>query len=188
MNKQPEITEATRQRFVEAFLALYKEKSIEKITVREITDRAGYNRITFYRYFESIYDLHDYIVRMMFTRLRPRILENVFKSGDPSVFASQITALQKEWGETLSVMLRPGFYERLPEEIRTDLLEQLCSAFELDRESVPVSYILDYYMNSIFTLLHRRLNDPEELSEEEFAELLWGILHEGVLRQLNNYR
>ena len=48
MNKQPEITAQTKQNFVDAFWELYKKYSIEKITVKQITDKAGYNRATFY--------------------------------------------------------------------------------------------------------------------------------------------
>lgn len=36
---------------------LMKEKSVEKISIREITDLAGLNRQTFYYHFEDIYDL-----------------------------------------------------------------------------------------------------------------------------------
>lgn len=46
MKKQPAATEQTRANLRAAFWSLYKEKPTGKITVREITDRAGYNRAT----------------------------------------------------------------------------------------------------------------------------------------------
>jgi len=188
MNKQPEVTEATRQRFIEAFLALYRDKPIERITVREISDAAGYNRITFYRYFNSIYDLHDNIVRMMYERIRPKILDGVFKSEEYSEFCTQVSTLKQEWGEYFRIMLKPGFYARVPEDIKEELLWHLCMEFGLKKETVQVSYILDCYMNSVLTLIYSWLSDPKGLSEEEFAEMLWGFLHKGVLQQLNLYR
>ena len=57
MKKQPEVTEQTRANLRQAFWELYGTKSIEKITIREITERAGYNRATFYLYFRDVYDL-----------------------------------------------------------------------------------------------------------------------------------
>ncbi|MCD7750028.1 MAG: TetR/AcrR family transcriptional regulator [Oscillospiraceae bacterium] len=51
MKKQPEVTERTRQRFLEAFWSLVREKPVAKISVSELTKRAGYNRSTFYEYF-----------------------------------------------------------------------------------------------------------------------------------------
>jgi len=188
MNKQPEATEATKKRFIKAFLTLYRDQPIEKITVREISDAAGYNRITFYRYFNSIYDLYDHIVRMMYERIRPKILEGVFKSEDLNGFCSQVSTLRQEWGEYFQIMLKPGFYARVPEDIKEELLGHLCTTFGLKKETIQISYILDYYMNSVLTLIHRWLSEPKGLSEDEFAGLLWGILHQGVLQQLNSYR
>ncbi len=60
MNKQPEITDATREALVNAFFQSAKKKSIDKVTIKEITDLAGYNRTTFYRYFEDVYALVEY--------------------------------------------------------------------------------------------------------------------------------
>ena len=47
----------TRENLIEAFWELYKDKPIEKITVKEITNRAGYNRGTFYAYFKDTYEV-----------------------------------------------------------------------------------------------------------------------------------
>jgi AcrR family transcriptional regulator len=63
MNRQPEITAQTRQNLIDAFWSLYCEKRIEKITVKEITIKAGYNRGTFYEYFVDVYDVFETIRR-----------------------------------------------------------------------------------------------------------------------------
>lgn len=47
----------TRKDFEEAFWRLYAKKSIERITVRELCEVAGYSRGTFYLHYTSIYDL-----------------------------------------------------------------------------------------------------------------------------------
>lgn len=50
MRKKPEQTEMTRSSFQNAFWILYEKRSIEKITVKDICNMAGYNRSTFYQY------------------------------------------------------------------------------------------------------------------------------------------
>ncbi|MBK1812195.1 TetR/AcrR family transcriptional regulator [Clostridium sp. YIM B02505] len=50
----------------EAFWSLYEEKSLDKITVKEITDKAGYNRATFYVHFDDINDALKYIEDRIF--------------------------------------------------------------------------------------------------------------------------
>ncbi|WP_303870476.1 TetR/AcrR family transcriptional regulator [Acetobacterium wieringae] len=47
----------TRQNLIDAFWLLYCKKNIEKITVKEICDVAGYNRSTFYVYFKDAYEI-----------------------------------------------------------------------------------------------------------------------------------
>lgn len=42
-----------------AFYELIKEKPMEKITVREIAERAEINKTTFYAHYETVYDLVD---------------------------------------------------------------------------------------------------------------------------------
>jgi len=61
MNKQPNITEKTKQTFVEAFCVLYSQKPVDKISIQEIAKKAGYNRCTFYQYFIDIDDLLHYV-------------------------------------------------------------------------------------------------------------------------------
>lgn len=61
MHKQPEITDKTRQTFVNVFCDLYSRKPIEKISIQEIANQSGYNRSTFYQYFTDIYDLLDWV-------------------------------------------------------------------------------------------------------------------------------
>ena len=54
MAKRNEITSQTKQNFMDAFWTLYCDKRIEKITVKDITTRAGYNRSTFYEDRKSV--------------------------------------------------------------------------------------------------------------------------------------
>lgn len=59
--KQSEATTETKQNLIDAYWELYTSDIPRKITVQMITDRAGYNRGTFYAYFLDIEDLHDEI-------------------------------------------------------------------------------------------------------------------------------
>ena len=49
----------TRRMLVDAFFALRAEKPLRKITVRELCERAGVGRGTFYAHFLDIYDLNE---------------------------------------------------------------------------------------------------------------------------------
>lgn len=49
----------TKRAIRSAFFELIKEKPLEKITVREIAERAEINKTTFYAHYETVYDLVD---------------------------------------------------------------------------------------------------------------------------------
>ena len=56
MAKRSERTQQTKADFQEAFWRLYSTTPMEKITVAQVCQLAGYNRATFYLHFSDIYD------------------------------------------------------------------------------------------------------------------------------------
>ena len=79
MNKQPAVTAATRQKLTEAFWKLLEKQELNRITVKEITDLADYNRGTFYQYFTDIYALVEDEEERILSAIReinaPKILQ-----------------------------------------------------------------------------------------------------------------
>lgn len=59
--KQDHRVRITKMLLTESFVDLLREKPIAKITVREICDRAGVNRATFYAHYRDIDDLKNEI-------------------------------------------------------------------------------------------------------------------------------
>ena len=52
-----EKSDQTERDFAEAFWILYADRSVERITIHELYDQAGYTRGTFYLHYRDIYDL-----------------------------------------------------------------------------------------------------------------------------------
>ena len=52
-------TAKTQKAIINAFASLLAEKELNKITVREISDRADINRATFYKHYLDVYDLYE---------------------------------------------------------------------------------------------------------------------------------
>ncbi len=60
--------EVTKRAIEMAFLKLISEKPLKKITISDITDMVGINRMTFYYHFEDIYALLDYALKSEFSK------------------------------------------------------------------------------------------------------------------------
>ena len=63
----------TKMVIQDAFIALLKEKPVNKVTVKEICDRAQINRATFYRYYRDPFDLLDKIEEEMLSQLQSNL-------------------------------------------------------------------------------------------------------------------
>ncbi len=72
--KYKEISEQTRQNFIDAFWQLYEKKDINKIKVQEICDIAGYHRNTFYHYFTDVYNVLN--------QIEDRIIDELIDNSD----------------------------------------------------------------------------------------------------------
>lgn len=59
----------TKEAIRAAFLALLEEKSINKITVAEVSRMADLGRGTFYLHYRDVYDLYDHIEGTIYTEL-----------------------------------------------------------------------------------------------------------------------
>ena len=53
--------EKTRQSIINAFIALRSGKPLEKITVKELCEKAMINKSTFYFHYADIYELSDFL-------------------------------------------------------------------------------------------------------------------------------
>lgn len=86
-------TRYTQKVITDAFLELLKEKPMNKVTVKEICDKAQINRSTFYKYYKDCYDLLDQLEERAITDLEARI-RDVKKSGMKNVLVPVLKALR----------------------------------------------------------------------------------------------
>lgn len=194
MNKQPEVTAATRQKLIDAFWKLYEHKRIEKISIREITDMAGYNRGTFYLYFADIYDLLNQLelsilpgkddFDLAIHSLDQNINRAVFEMTEIcSKNAKYYKVLLGEHGD-------PYFQNKIKHFIKSMLCEYLQQK-NLYKESTETEYFLEYTVSAIVGIISYWLQESDEISLSQFTEIQSRILTISPLELLfqsqNNY-
>ena len=74
-NKNDRKTQKTKRALRDNLAELLIEKDLSKITVREITDRADVNRVTFYKHYLDVYDLYEQIEKEILVDLGLIVLE-----------------------------------------------------------------------------------------------------------------
>ena len=120
MKKQLEITVLTRENLMRAFWSLYCQKKIDHISIKEITDKAGYHRSTFYEYFIDIYDVLNQLEDELLAKIEEEVIQG-FDVESQNNLAQAVADFYEAQGEYLRVLLGengdPHFVKRIKEEM-----------------------------------------------------------------------
>lgn len=168
MNKSESKYFNTALKMDEAFLKLLEEKDFEYITVKEICEKAGVNRSTFYLHYETIEDLLDESI----TAMNERFLE-YFRRNHPDIAGNIQTADLEELYLVTPVYLTP-YLEYIKEHRKVFLTAmKRSSTFRLadtynrlfryvlnpimDRFQIPEKekkYLLSFYIKGILAIIN----------------------------------
>lgn len=173
MNKQPEITDKTREKFIEVFCHLYSQDPIEKITIQKITKLAGYNRSTFYHYFSDIYELLEYVEN--------DLLSYIIDSSEKSKIKTPEYILRLFEDKELYVKALLGKYGSIR------FLERIKESFPVnqDLESITSNssltpYLIEFHISTSLSLFHLWLNRDKDLPAEKLFTLIHNLYIDGM--------
>lgn len=184
MKKQPETTEATKQTFIQVFCEFYMERPIEKITVKEISARAGYSRTTFYNYFKDPYDLLEYVENEFISHMQKEMVNNIRNDrtlGDFIVLFMDMIRSQELYSR---ILLNNPNNLQFANRMKNRLLPTVLEAFGISADNRKAQYLFEFYIPGMVAVVSRWMHNRDELTVEELAGIVEGILHNGVLPQL----
>ena len=178
--KNPEVTGQTIQRIKDAFWTLYEERPIEKISVKQITDLAGYNRATFYLYFSSVRDVRDQIEDDLITQ-RDAMLATSLHDGKlditPELMQMPMTLFR--YGKVLlGPHGDPKFVERAENSVwpyiqpilfpDTPHIEDIEDPIERRR----LELLKHFYLSGILGIFRTALNNPGLINPTEIGQFM----------------
>ena len=185
MNKRTEITAQTKQNLIDAFWNLYCEKRIEKITVKEITNNAGYNRGTFYEYFTDVYKVLDEIENSLI----PSIDELPPVSTPTGTIGMPLDAFFNIWelnAKYYSVLLGdkgdPAFARKLKDSIKPTIMKVLEDKPDIDLREID--YILEYTLTAMIGIMSYWFIKEKTLSRDRLFSLIHRLMEDGIMRHL----
>lgn len=181
MKRHSEITDTTKKTFTEAFLKLNKEKPIEKITIKELAEVAGYNRTTFYNYFADVYSLFEYIEDFVFENIKGRLEENMRNFSNRDIFIRNVIEISSQWREYLLIILDNPYSYHFTVQLKGNLIAYWTNVFNLSENDLKISYRLDFYLSAVISVISRWLKNPDDMTAEEMANLLHEIVSKGIL-------
>ena len=189
MTKQPRMTERTRRNLLDAFWLLYEKNGIERVTVREVAAKAGYNRGTFYEYFRDVYDCLQQIEAECIPSVEelPPILE---RPGASSEFVESFIVLYRDRLERLDILLGdrgdPSFRRRLIDGIKASILETLPGHALSAEEARQFDYLLEFELSGLLGILWRYFHTTPRGRAEEIVAIVRRIKDGDLTRRLQD--
>ncbi|MFA5535774.1 MAG: TetR/AcrR family transcriptional regulator [Bacillota bacterium] len=182
----------TKKAIGDALVELINEKGFEAITVKDITNKAGINRGTFYAHYQDKYDLmtkcEDQIMLEMAEIVKQDIQGYITWANSTSTstfpFAVAIFKYLNENSGFMEAVLGPkgglSFQTRLKNFMWKTMFESESEAL-LKEENllVPGQYLVSYIASAHLGIIQQWLNNDRQESPEEMARILSTITVNG---------
>ena len=186
MKKQPQITAQTRENLIQAFWSLYCRKKIEHITIKDITDKAGYHRSTFYEYFVDIYDVLNQLENTLLAYIKMNVIKNL-EAGLNDDFTQNIANIYEVKGDYLSVLLGENGDPQFVQKLKAIMRPVLTNTFGLPENDIYTSCIFEFGLSAIIGTLTHWYNQEKEIPSQELARLIRSMLQTGVALEIQKY-
>ena len=167
-----------------ALLILLEKKDINKITVKEICQKAGVNRSTFYPHYESIDDLFQETIDMLNNEFKKSFdlkdVKTILKNGNVNElvfikeeFLKPYLTFVKENKRALKMIHKKSMlfnnevvYRKMCEE----LFYPIMSRFNVSKEDQP--YLLEFYTKGTSAIINKWLELDCKMPIEKIIELI----------------
>ena len=172
---------ATRQNLIDAFCILIRKKPVQKITVRELVDKAGYNRGTFYNYFRDVYDVLEQIENLVLNQVKENFRNKITPENFEQAFLEAFTKIQREQANYFEVLLSPANSARFAEKLSEEISPAFMTTFGLPPADPKSKYLTEIYFGTVLAAIKIWIDDGRKFSAEELSKFLGEILSNGVL-------
>lgn len=181
MKNNKNVVSKTKQDLIDAFWSLYCEKRIEKITIKEITVKAGYNRSTFYEYFTDIYDVLEQIENSLIPsldELPPISILNKNNEIPLDMFLKLYEQNEKYYSVLLGDNGDPAFASKLKNSIKPLLKEALVKDTKLN--DLEFDFVLEYILSSMISIMSYWFKNDKILPSDKLIFIMKNIMENGI--------
>ena len=175
----------TRRQLRECLISLLKEKKVQDITVRELTDMADLNRGTFYLHYKDVFDLLEKTEAELQDEFNQLVLKHdaVDLKQRPAVIFNEIYSLVYENADLIEIL--PGengdlnFVNRLKKLIREKCLKDWMEVFRTGNPAVFDAFF-SYIASGCVGLVQYWLQTGLKETPQQMAKLTEQIITQGI--------
>ncbi len=174
MNNNDRRVKRTKKVLHDALLTLLNEKSINEITVTELTNLADVNRATFYFYYTDLIDMLQQIQNEAydaFTEVIQKATIHVSTIEGFTEYAERLFNFCKENEALVRFIINNDVNNRLYTYIRQLMLTNIPNTKEIFGENNPAKYLSNYVITAMIGICIDWMDDGMEIPAHELAKL-----------------
>lgn len=167
----------TKKSLSKSLIYLLSKNSITEIDVSQLCTYAGVNRTTFYKHYNSLYDLLNELINEFFKKIEILFLKVNENENTTSKIAFLLKYL-KQNREFVSVIMNNNTLTTISQRLITlDFIDSLIKTNIQYRKSVYINdnYYIDFIISGWYAVIKRWVNENCALDENTLARLLTSI-------------
>ena len=179
----------TKKALEASFKNLLMTTPLHKITINDITNECGVNRMTFYYHYKDIYDL----IENMFTEDAKKIIENKvrFKSWQNAMLEIFNVVLENKViilniYHSVSHEQVENYLNSLIYDILKDVVDKNSETLEVSEEDKK--FIADFYKYAFTGVILNWIKGDMKITPELMAEKLMTLIEGNIMRDLISFR
>lgn len=182
MARNPAQVAQTKQNLREAFWELYKDKRIDKISIKEITDKAGYNRGTFYLYYKDVYDILEQLEDELLSSLNEIsdiLVKFVISKEDYIGDYIRLIAYLKENNKYISVLFGEhgdAYFQSRYKEVLKECLKEHIDMNAVEYSEDTIDFSLEFFISGLLGLILYYLAKHKEPDIQALTKIFRGIV------------
>lgn len=148
----------TKRNIRNAFLELRSKRHLEKITVKELCERAEISKATFYLHYRDIYDLSEQLQMEVIEDIISHISNHEDLIYDPCRASRELITGFYAHRPMINILFSGSQFSRLPETIESKLKELLFEQYPHLKDDVYANVRLTYQLKGAFYAFYQYEN------------------------------
>ena len=177
------MAQRTKKRIQETFLTMLEQESLDKITVKDLVDRCGMNRNTFYYYYQDLYALLEELLQEEAEKnIEAHHAFDLWQEGflDAIAFVLEHRRAAYHVFNSNARAYVTRYFLRLGDFILTDVVRELSAGLPVSLEDRRI--LVDFYKHALVGVVSDWL---EQGMKEDLSAVIRriGVLLEGNIRR-----
>ena len=154
----------TKRSIVNAFLSLRSEKPLEKITVRELSERAEIHKATFYLHYHDVYELSEQLETEVIDRILGGLSDPTSLLTAPDRFNEELYCLLMAHESLLSILFSGSRAGMLATLLEARLKTYIFGLHPEYRDDLEKNVVLTYLIQGAYhAYIQYRSENPKEV-------------------------